>query len=71
MTASRDPRYPPLECNLPAHLVARLQATATVLETTPERLVAAALEALTADLPTERRDLVDRIAASLLHAHEL
>jgi hypothetical protein len=71
MAGRREPRYPPLSNRLPAHVTARLHATATVLDTTPERLVAEALEARVSKLPVEKRELVDRIAASLLHAHDL
>ncbi|HVS16458.1 MAG TPA: hypothetical protein VMV46_21290 [Thermoanaerobaculia bacterium] len=71
MAGRREPRYPPLSSGLPAYVTARLHATATVLETTPEVLVTQALDARAAALPREKRELIDRIATSLLHAHEL
>jgi hypothetical protein len=67
----RHARYPPLPLQLPAHVLARLHATAQVLDATPERLVSAALDAHATALSAEQRELIDRIATSLLHAHEL
>jgi hypothetical protein len=71
MTSPNEPRYPPLPPQLPAHLVARLHATARVLGTTPEQIVAQALDGMVGSLGRDKRELIDRIAASLLHAHEL
>ena len=68
---SRDPRYPPLTLKLPAHVVARLHATARVLGTTPEDVVDRALDEQASSLGPDQRELIDRIATSLLHAHEL
>ncbi len=64
-------KYPPLQSKLPAHVEARLQATATVLRVPTSQIAAQALERFVADLPAEQRELIDRIAASLLQASEI
>lgn len=60
------PLYPRLTTRLPPHLHARIQAAATVLERPIDQLVEEALEDLIAGLEPAQRELVDRIAASLI-----
>lgn len=68
--SKRQPRYPPLATPLPAHLHARLQAAATVLKVPVERVLEAALETHFRGLPELQRELIDRVAASLLQSSE-
>ena len=64
------PLYPRLTTRLPPHLHARIQAAATVLERPIDELVEEALEDLLAGLEPSQRELVDRIAASLIQTTE-
>ncbi|REJ74292.1 MAG: hypothetical protein DWQ36_22950 [Acidobacteria bacterium] len=64
-------RYPRLETVLPANLHARLHAAATVLGRSAEEIVERALEKELADLTTEQRELVDRLAASVIQRSDL
>jgi hypothetical protein len=64
-------KYPPLRSSLPAHLEARLQATATVLRVPTDQVAAESLDRFIASLPAQQRELIDRVAASLLLASEI
>ncbi|MDX1385463.1 MAG: ribbon-helix-helix domain-containing protein [Thermoanaerobaculia bacterium] len=58
-----SPRYPRLDAALPPHLVARLQAAASVLRVPVARLVEQAVETRIAELGDDQRELIDRLAA--------
>ena len=67
----RSSRYPRLETRLPPHLLARLDAASTILKRPVDELVAEALELHLGQLEEDKRELIDRVAASLLTRTEL
>lgn len=70
-TESAGSRYPKLQTSLPPNLHARLQAAAVVLGEPAEDLLERALERELASLNVEQRELLDRVAASLISRSEL
>jgi hypothetical protein len=70
-TATGGQRYPKLETLLSASVHARLQAASVVLGEPAEVIVERALEADLARLSGEQRELVDRLAASLIRRSDL
>lgn len=63
-------KYPKLVTRLPPYLHARLHATSTVLGTPVEQLIESALDAQFTRLDEPQRELIDRVAASLIHTTE-
>lgn len=64
-------RYPQLQTTLPPNLHARLQAAAVVLGESASQVLERALERELAELSQEQRELLDRVAASLISRSEL
>ncbi len=64
-------RYPRLVTPLSPHLHARIHAASTVLKRPVEELVEQAVQSHLAGLAEEKRELIDRVAASLLHSTEM
>ena len=64
----RHAKYPPVATNIPAHLLARLQAVSSVLGIPVDELVEKALESHLEglDLDDVRRELIDRFASETL-----
>lgn len=69
--SQRNQRYPKLETPISPSLHARLQAAAVVLGETADELLERALERELATLDQERRELLDRLASSLLSRSDL
>ncbi len=61
-----SPRYPDTGLGLPPHLKARLHAACTVLKMQPAELIERAIDRDLANLPADKLELIDRIAASLV-----
>lgn len=70
-SSNRGRKYPKLTTPLPPHLHARLHAAATVLRIPVETLVEQALQQHVDTLDDAQRELIDRVAASLLERSEL
>ena len=66
-----NPRYPKLETTLSPSLHARLQAAAVVLGESADDVLERALERELSSLSGERRELLDRLASSLLTRSEI
>ena len=68
---ARSSKYPQLSIDCSPHVRARIHATATVLKMPVSELIESTLDARVRTLDDQRRELIDRIAASLVTRTEL